>query len=171
MQTNVSQLLKESIGSVRNLELSEIIDIFESDAGRLVEGKVRLMRTDRGILVNGILHTEVEASCSRCLAPSKYSINVNIDEEYFPTTDVFSGAPLTISSEPGCFTIDKYHILDLTEAIRQYALMEMPLKVLCREDCAGLCPNCGHSLNEGTCGCPPQEIDTRWAALKKLALS
>ncbi|MBA7495554.1 hypothetical protein ES702_06141 [subsurface metagenome] len=167
MQINVAQLVKEAIGSIRNCEVSEIVDV--SQGSSIVEGEVRLMRTDRGILVKGALHTEVEVACSRCLSLFSYPLTLNIEEEYFPTIDVVSGASLPLPGEPGCFTIDEHHILDLTEAICQYALLATPMKPLCREDCAGLCPNCGHNLNQGHCDCLPQKVDPRWAKLKGLA--
>ena len=164
MQLNVSQLLKASIGSIRNYEVSETVDI--TGGGSMVEGKVRLTRTDRGILVKGILRTEVEVTCSRCLSLFSCPLALNIEEEYFPTTDVVSGATLPLPEEPGGFTIDEHHILDLTEAVCQYALVAIPMKPLCREDCAGLCPKCGHDLNQGSCGCPGQEIELRWSVLR-----
>jgi len=154
MQLNVSQLLKASIGSIRSYEVSETVDI--TGGGSMVEGKVRLMRTDRGILVKGTLHTEIEVTCSRCLSLFSCPLALNIEEEYFPTTDVISGATLPLPEEPGCFTIDGHHALDLTEAIRQYALLATPMKPLCGEDCAGLCPYCGHNLNQGPCDCLSQ---------------
>ena len=95
-----------------------------------------------------------------------YPLTLNIEEEYFPTTDVVSGASLPIPDEPGCFTIDEHHILDLTEAVCQYALLAIPMKPLCREDCAGLCPKCGHDLNQGSCGCLSQETELRWSELR-----
>jgi uncharacterized protein len=98
-------------------------------------------------------------------------LTLKIEEEYFPITDVVSGASSSLPEEPSCFTIDEHHILDLTEAIRQYALLAMPMKPLCRGDCAGLCPNCGHNLNQGPCDCLPQEADPRWSELNKLALA
>ena len=163
MQINVAQQLKATIGSTRNYEISEIVDI--GSGGRLIQGKVRLMRTNRGILVRGTLHTETEVVCSRCLNSFIYPLTLNIEEEYFPIIDVISGASLPIPDEPGCFTIDGHHIIDLAEAIFQYALLAIPMKPLCREDCAGLCPTCGQNLNQGPCGCPPQEIDARWSKL------
>jgi len=169
MRINVSQQLKASIGSIRNYEVNGIVDITGGES--MVQGRVRLMRTDRGILVKGTLHAEVEVTCSRCLSLFGCPLTLNIEEEYFPTTDVVSGASLPLSEEPGCFTIDKYHILDLTEAIRQYALMIIPMKPLCREDCAGLCPNCGHNLNDGPCGCLSRETGSSWPELSKLALA
>jgi len=169
MRINVSQQLKASIGSIRNYEVSGIVDI--TGGGSMVQGEVRLMRTDRSILAKGTLHTEVEVTCSRCLSLFSCPLTLNIEEEYFPTTDVISGASLPLPEEPSCFTIDEHHVLDLTEAIRQYALLAIPMKPLCREDCAGLCPNCGHNLNQGPCDCLPQQIDPRWSELNKLALA
>jgi len=168
MRINVSQQLKSSIGSIRNYEVSEVVSIAGGDS--MVEGKVTLVRTDRGILTEATLHTEVEVTCSRCLSLFDYPLTLSIEEEYFPITDVVSGISLSLPEEPGCFTIDEHHVLDLTEAIRQYALLAIPMKPLCRQDCAGLCPTCGHNLNQGSCDCLPQEADPRRSKLNKLAL-
>jgi uncharacterized protein len=168
MRINVSQQLKSSIGSIRNYEVSEVVSIAGGDS--MVEGKVTLVRTDRGILTEATLHTEVEVTCSRCLSLFDYPLTLSIEEEYFPITDVVSGTSLSLPEEPGCFTIDEHHVLDLTEAIRQYALLVIPMKPLCGQDCAGLCPTCGHNLNQGPCDCLPQQADPRRSKLNKLAL-
>jgi uncharacterized protein len=84
---------------------------------------------------------------------------------------VVGGVPLPLPDEPGCFTIDERHILDLTEAIRQYTLLAIPMKPVCKTNCAGLCPNCGHNLNYGPCNCPPQEVDPRWSKLIESSLA
>jgi len=149
--------------------VSGIIDIAGDNS--MVQGEVGLTRTDRGILVKATLHTEVKVSCSRCLGLFDCPLALNIEEEYFPTVDVVSGTPLSFPEEPGCFTIDEHHILDLTEAIRQYGLLAMPMKPLCREDCAGLCPSCGHNLNQGTCSCLPQATESDLSGLTKLTLT
>ena len=166
MSINVSQQLKAPVGSIRDYEVSEVVDI--AGGGSLVQGELRLMRTDRGILAKGTLYTEVEVTCSRCLSLFSCPLALDIEEEYFPTVDVVSGACLLLPDEPGCFTIDKHHTLDLTEAICQYAMLAIPMKPLCGEDCAGLCPNCGHNLNHGPCDCLPQGMDPRWSELSKL---
>ena len=166
MQINVSQLLKEPIGATRDYKVSEIVDV--TGDGRMVQGEVKLLRTHRGILVRGVLRTEVELTCSRCLSPFNFPVTLNIGEEYIPTVDVVSGVPLSSPEEPGSFIIDEHHVIDLTEAIRQYSLLAFPMKPLCREDCAGLCSNCGHNLNLGPCGCLQQEADPRWSELSKL---
>jgi len=168
MQINVAQQLKGAIGSERDYEVSQNIDVTGDGNGSLVQGKVSLMRTDRGILVKGVLDTEVELTCSRCLSLFRCPLALALEEEYFPTTDVVSGAPLPLPEEFGSFTIDERHELNLTEAIRQCALLAIPMKPLCCEDCAGLCPHCGHNLNQGACSCRLQEADSRWSELGRL---
>ena len=153
MRINVAQQLKAPIGSVRNYEVSEIADIVGDGSGSMVQGEILLTRTNRGILAKCRLHTNVEVSCSRCLSLFSCPLDLNIEEEYFPTTDVVSGASLPLPDEPGSFTIDENHVLDLAETVCQYVQLAIPMKPLCREDCAGLCPNCGHNLNEGPCDC------------------
>ena len=168
MQINVSQQLKASVGSIRNYEVNEVVDVAGDGNGRMVQGEVELLRTHRGILVKGVLHTEAEVTCSRCLNLFGCPLTLNIEEEYLPTVDVVSGALLSLSEEPGCFTIDERHILDLTEAIRQYVLLAIPMKPLCREDCAGLCLHCGRNLNLGPCNCIPQGTEPYWSELSEL---
>ncbi len=168
MWINVSQQLKTSIGSIRDYEINEIVDI--AGGKSMVQGEVRLIHT-RGILVKGTLCTEVEITCSRCLSLFNCPLTLNIEEEYFPITDVVSGDSLPSPEEPGCFTIDEHHVIDLTEAIRQYALLIIPMKPLCRGDCAGLCSDCGHNLNQGSCDCSPQEIEPHLAELSKLTFA
>ncbi len=167
MRINVSQQIKSAIGYRRSYKVKGAVAITVGDSP--VEGEAVLVRTDRGILVEARLRTSVELTCSRCLTPFRYPITLNIAEEYLPTADIVSGAPLSLPDEPGCFTIDKSHMLSLAEAIRQHALLAVPMKPLCRRDCAGLCPTCGHNLNQGQCQCPIGQADPRWAKLKELA--
>jgi uncharacterized protein len=57
--------------------------------------------------------------------------------------------------------------IDLHEMVRQEVELELPVKVICKDDCKGLCPQCGENLNEGSCGCNVI-TDPRWSALNKL---
>ena len=166
LQINVAQLLKADIGTVRNYTVEEVVDIAGAD--RLVQGEVRLTRTDRSLLVKGTLHTNVELTCSRCLGLFASTLTLNIEEEYFPRIDIYTGNALPPPEEGDSFTIDEHNIIDLTEAVRQYALLAVPMKPLCRPDCSGLCPACGQNLNQGSCVCPPAPIDPRWDKLREL---
>lgn len=167
MQINVAGLMKDPIGSVRTHEIDEEVDFGDGKVKR-VTGKVQLLRTQRGILVQGEVNTEVDLDCSRCLEPFRRPVSLKIEEEYLPTIDILTGERMPAPDEPGTFRIDDRHIIDLTEAVRQYTLLTVPMKPLCQTDCAGICPTCGKNLNLGACACPPPEGDPRWAELRKL---
>jgi uncharacterized protein len=163
MKINVAQLLKEQTGAVREYDIDET-----DEGGFPVRGNVRLLRTNQSILVTGTLETAVRCECSRCLEQFEYPLKIDIEEEYFLTSDPVTGLPLPPPIEAGAFLIDENHILDLGEAVRQYKITVLPMKPVCREDCAGLCPHCGLNLNYGTCECPPAPPDARWAPLLAL---
>ena len=95
MLINVSQLLKSSIGTSRDYEVSEIINIAGNNS--TVKGKVRLIRTDLGVLAQGTLYAGIKIACSRCLEMCDYPLSLNIEEEYLPINDVNSGKPLSLT--------------------------------------------------------------------------
>lgn len=163
---NVAQQLKEPMGSDREYELDGQVEINGNESP--VSGYVKLTRTDRGILVKARLNSEMEVTCSRCLGEFNRPLKLDFAEEYLQTVDLVSGNKLSLPKETGNFTIDQRHTLDLAEAVRQYALLSVPMKALCRKTCAGLCPRCGHNRNQGPCGCSSQEVDPRWAPLLQL---
>jgi uncharacterized protein len=167
MQINVAQLLQEPIGSIREYDINEIIAGLDGHEHR-ISGECQLLRTQGRILVKCHLNTNAELICSRCLTTFQQLLEFKFEEEYLPTVDVLTGTPLDDSTETGNFTIDEHHILDIGEAIRQYAQLVIPMKPLCRQDCAGLCQKCGKNLNEGPCACPAEEIDPRWVKLTQL---
>lgn len=166
MVIDVSQQLKEPIGSIRHYSFSQGGDSPDK-AEFPLEGEVSLLRTDRGIFATGILNTRVEAVCSRCLGTFDQSLPLKIEEELLLTVEPSAGASMPGLGEGGAFTINESQEFDLGEVVRQYALLALPMKPLCREDCAGLCPSCGHNLNLGPCNCPAP-IDPRFAPLAKL---
>jgi len=168
MQVNVAQLLKELVGSSRTYQLEEVVDVTGEGDDEMVQGEVNLVRTRRGILVRGDLHAQVELTCSRCLKVFHYPLAISFEEEYLPTVDILSGLPLAPSEEPGVFMIDEHHVIDLDEAIRQYTLLAMPMKPLCREDCAGLVAECSQRLDGDALDSSPGAMDPRWSELNKL---
>ncbi len=61
--------------------------------------------------------------------------------------------------------------LDIDGQLREMLILEFPSKILCDEDCKGLCIKCGHNLNEGDCGCDRAYRDPRWDALRGVKFS
>lgn len=154
MQINIAQLLKQNIGSSRSYKIDDIVSCAEEEITECyVQGELDLIRTDKGILVKGTLGGKSSFVCSRCLTLFDYPLNFRIEEEFIPSKDITTGIFLSLPEDSTTFIIDEHHILDLSEAVRQYAMLAMPMKPLCRPDCAGLCPNCGSNLNQGVCHC------------------
>ena len=138
MQINVSQLLKEPVGSERDYQLNDTIDIMDNGSSSMVQCNVRLTRTNRSILVKGNFNTEIELACARCLDVFDCPIAVSFEEEYVPASGITGSMFIQQPEEPDTFTINDNNFIDLTEAIRQYSLMALPMKPLCRQNCSGL---------------------------------
>lgn len=169
MLYNVAQLLKESVGATRRYEVSEPGDYSAEGWGEVrPQGPVSLLRTPQGLLVQAKLEVSIPEQCGRCLEPFSQALVAEIEEEFLPITDVNTGAPLEVPRDEDVFTIDERHMLDLTEALRQAIILARPIQLVCRTDCAGLCPSCGQNLNEGSCDCGGVPTDPRWAALEEI---
>ena len=169
MEINVSQLLQEPVGATRRWDIDDEMSSPPDGSTRRFTGECRLLHTRFGILTSCDLGTVIDLECNRCLSAFHHPLRVRFEEEFVPTVDVTTGVRLEPSGDESQFTIDQHHVIDIRDAVRQYLLMALPLKPLCSEACAGLCPSCGHNLNEGPCGCPPQDIDSRRGRLNNLS--
>ena len=169
MNYNVAQLLKEPVGSTRSYRISGPVLSDDGDSEFVSEGRVALMRTDRGILVTAELEVHLRVTCSRCLRACPHSSSILMEEEYLPTVDINTGQSIHILEEDGdSFTINQQHSLDLRDALREYNITNQPMKPLCHQDCRGLCFICGTDRNEVPCSCQEDERDPRWGPLLKL---
>ncbi|MCL4297751.1 MAG: DUF177 domain-containing protein [Anaerolineae bacterium] len=173
LEFNVAQLLKEATGAVRTYEVE--IDLqgdFDDEEVKIVgplTGQVRFLRTGPNILATGELQTTIEKNCGRCLTSFTAPVAVELEEEFFPTLDIITGAAITQPPEiEEANLIDEQHILDLSEVVRQELLVAGGPQLYCRPDCKGLCPHCGQDLNTGSCNCQDDVVDPRWAGLQTL---
>jgi len=122
----------------------------------LLSFRLHIAVARRDVLVKGTLQARIQAVCDRCveLAP----LDVRCD-------DVFHR-----------YKNEADQPIDLTEDIREDILLALPQVFLCREDCRGLCPNCGKNLNMGPCGCADEgerseeEGQNPWSAFDNLKL-
>jgi len=171
MLYNVAQLLKESIGASRKRAIDgELYDLDENNPGPVpVHGSVTLIRIEKGILAQGRAVARPAAICRRCLEIFEGDVAFEFEEEFIPSIDIETGAALPIVEDDSPeLVIDERHILDLREVIRQYIVMEGLTSALCSPECKGLCSQCGHNLNEGTCACNREYIDPRLEFLRQL---
>lgn len=161
MRIPISQILGRN-GTSQNFTVSEQIEDTTGYPGVVVflepvkiEGI--LTNVDDNIVLDAIGETEAELPCSRCLAPVKVKVNFKLNEEFIHTG--------VLNEEAETFSGDQ---LDLSEVVKRNILSTLPMKVVCREDCKGLCPVCGKDLNEGDCGCNRTSFDPRFESLRAL---
>jgi len=132
---NVASLLKEPVGSSQSYDIKGILgDEIEGS----IEGTAKMIRITRGILVQCELSAEVKLICSRCLEAFLCPISFTAEDEFVPVADVSDDSALPSPEQLEPFTIDDRNILDLGELIRQYVLLNLPMKPLCRPDCPGI---------------------------------
>lgn len=132
-----------------------------------IELELHLDSVVEGILARGDIHFAVELPCARCLAPQMAEHSVSVAELF---QDPRKRDP-DDEDDPGYEIVDDHTAIDLSTLLRDAILMDLPVRVLCREDCQGLCPVCGADRNETDCGHRPEESpDPRWAALADLDL-
>ena len=166
MVMNLARLLMEPSGSTRQYQLDNRISLVEDVEEQKVSGRVKLLRTNKSIWISAELTSAVDSECGRCLTEFCQPIIMWIEEEALPVLDPVTGIrihPSEFGSEH--LYIDEKHNLDLSETLREYASMVVPMNPVCRPDCAGLCHKCGANLNESTCVCDKVSLDPRWGAL------
>jgi len=168
---NVAQLIKENIGATRHYVLDGTLSELDENNPDTVQfqGKVVLMRSALGVLATVDAQFEANQVCRRCLEPTHSVFTLHFDEEYQPTIDIETGLKIKLDDDVDqVLLIDEHHILDITELLRQYALVELADARLCRPECKGLCPECGQNLNQGTCSCTHTFTDPRLSILSQL---
>jgi uncharacterized protein len=165
LKFNVAQLLLAPVGTTRSYDIEE--EVFQADEleVRGLHGHILLTRLREDILLQGVLDAEVTLECSRCLEPYLQPLHMDLELEFQPSVSVVTGEFLPPPEDDTVFVIDGHHILDLTEAIREQVILNLPMRPLCREDCLGLCPVCGQNLNEGPCPGHTEPVDDRLAIL------
>jgi uncharacterized protein len=118
------------------------------------------------------LRGTLKGECARCLAEASLAISDDLMYLYY-SRGVVPGKNTQLPSDEGYLPVETDELgrtLNLADQVWESLLVLLPLKLLCREDCAGLCQYCGADLNEGPCACKPQEGDFRFGSLRSFVL-
>jgi uncharacterized protein len=143
-------------------------------AGRAVEpgASVSLLveRVGAKVLVRGTVKAAAKFECARCLGGIQRDLSFDLTHVLEPRPEPDRlGEDLELTEEDLDVSFFDGPEVDLEEVLREHLLLALPMRALCRDDCAGLCGRCGANLNQGVCECPP-EVDPRWAALQQLKI-
>ncbi|CAM3717377.1 DUF177 domain-containing protein [Cohnella lubricantis] len=118
---------------------------------------------DRTIEVTGTIACKVQLFCSRCLDPIEQEMDVPFRETFKVVSKETADSGEQDDEE---FVPIQGERLELRPYVEEQLLLHLPLAPICREDCQGLCPECGTNRNEQQCGCSTEKIDPRLASLK-----
>jgi len=151
---------------LRNVLSREEVDRFS--IGRAdVTCRVRKIRDS--VFVDGSIDTVVEADCSLCLEKARIPVSSRFHYTFIPhQKDVEEEKELT--SEDMDVEYYEDETIDLDPIILEQIVLQIPMRVVCRETCKGLCPQCGTNLNISSCTCSGKIIDERLSVLKNLKL-
>lgn len=128
----------------------------------------------------GRIRVPLELACSRCLEPFAFPVDVPFDLRYLPQHLNTGGAgepdededddagAVEVGGDDLTTAFYRDDQIDLLHLVREQLYLTLPMKPLHREDCKGLCPNCGANWNETTCGCQTEWVDPRLAPLRNL---
>jgi len=165
---NVAGLLADDAGADRVITVDDVrIDLGDDlELAEPIAGRIRLLRTNRGILATAALTTTLALECSRCLREIAFPVDVRIEEEYLPALDLSTGRPLPVDDEPDVARLTDHHEIDLETPVREAIQLAEPFAPLCRPDCPGLCIVCGERLDEGLHDHAVDDIDPRLEALR-----
>jgi uncharacterized protein len=143
LKINVGFFYNLPIGSYRDIhfDFPEIhlppdLDVTE------FSGSVHISRTPQGLLFEGKFKGITPSECVRCLEPFDQHLDITFDEVYAYKSHSFTESGLYVPEDGN---------IDLGPIVREYLMLDNPIKPLCKPDCQGLCIICGENLNTSTC--------------------
>ena len=122
-------------------------------------GLLNVGRTPQGLLFTGDFTGKTTLECARCLTAFEQQLNWTMTELYAFTEKSVSESGLIVPEDAQ---------INLRPLVRDYALLEIPIRPICKPDCKGLCLVCGQDLNVRDCGHRPHEDESPFSVLKKL---
>ena len=161
--------LEHRPGTMRRLE--EVVPAPKNFGNALIgapEGSdidldLRLESVHDGILVSGTAAVAIHGECSRCLDPIDYDLDVDVQELYVFDAATDGGEE---SEDDQMYEVQDESI-DLEPMLRDAVITQLPFQPVCREDCQGLCAQCGARLEDDP-GHHHEVLDPRWSALSGL---
>jgi uncharacterized protein len=134
----------------------------ENNFKKTIEVDVTLDKTSRQMYLKSDIRSSGFFQCDRCLTEFEQPVSCHFNMFYMYNDLDAGGHP---ADEVQVISSDTVYI-DLTEDVRQMVTLTVPLKLLCRDDCKGLCPRCGINWNHQSCRCNLEMDNSRWEGLK-----
>jgi uncharacterized protein len=151
-------------------EAGEIV--LDEETARLSEAPQingRINRSGQEVRLQGTVTARAEVECDRCLKTVDVPIETEFDVTYIPSVDYERAVTAELQEEDLSVSVFDGEAIDIDDLVREQVLLALPPRLLCGEQCKGLCPVCGADRNQSECAsCAPTETDPRWAGLAGL---
>lgn len=128
-----------------------------------VDLQVKMDKSVNQIVLNCTSKVNVVLECDRCLAEFENKLTNDFSIVYMVSGEKRSEEEINVH-----YITSDEDKLRLAADVYDYVILSLPMKVLCREECAGLCPRCGKNLNLGKCSCDAEPVNPVWDRLKSL---
>ena len=149
-------------------DVRQLTPLKASGRAQLVEEHHGKRNVIKDIRLQGELTTNLELPCARCLDTVVQNIVRPFELLYRPQGTDAGRGELSITATEAEVGYYRGEGLLLEDALREQVLLAVPIKVVCRDECKGLCPACGRNQNIEPCSCAPPLGDPRWSALKDI---
>ncbi len=131
-----------------------------------IQVHVHLTRSGATVVVNSRFEAKAKAICVRCLEAFSLTLSAHYPISLKPKPKSPPAEEVELSRQDLETDFYEGEEIDLTPVVQDQVLLAIPQKIVCREDCRGLCQGCGKNLNRETCQCTVKEIDPRLEVLK-----
>ena len=168
MLVDLNEVLKND-GKVMQLEVDFGMDSFSCAQGEfpiIRKEPVSLYIQNKGnreLFITGKTELDFLVPCDRCLEDVEISLKLQFERD----ADLKQSEGIQTRESEEQYYIEGYN-LDVDKLVCSEILVSWPSKVLCMEDCKGICPTCGTNLNLGTCDCEPTDLDPRMAKIQEI---
>ena len=129
----------------------------------------QVRRLAENVFLEGSIDTVLELTCCRCLEAALLPVKTAFRYALEPLPERQS-PEMELGSEDLESGYYEEDIIELEQLVLEQILLQIPIRVLCTENCRGLCPHCGMNLNQETCRCQDTAIDSRFAVLKNMKI-
>lgn len=161
LRINISKLSEGT--HQRSLEATAEEVGLDSRFTKDVRVEATLEKTSRQLLLRVDTSTGGVFTCDRCLEDFETDISSTYHVVY-----VSDSTPDGVDQEEVQVLSPEASTIDIGEDVRQFTVLSLPAKLLCSEECAGLCPSCGTNLNKASCQCEKVQIDSPLSGLQKI---
>ena len=186
MQVKIEEIQDKGLELNEPIPRDMILEALAGSEGFKLDGTSRFRacfkRISGRVLMHGELEATVSAPCKRCVTEVKVEVPVRFDLSLVPNVPLSrsddEGDDDERGAQAGTFRLEEVDsepfdgkTIRLDPIIREQVLLALPVSVVCKDDCKGLCTVCGQDLNEKECGHERKVVDIRLAKLKDIKLN